>query len=97
VELSAYRIIQEALTNTLKHAGPTATAAVTVRYGHGGVEVEVVDDGRGPPPGRPASGGRGLVGMRERVSLFGGELRAGARPEGGFAVWARFPLQAGSP
>ena len=87
VELSAYRIIQEALTNTLKHGGP-AHAAVTVRYDHGVVEVEVVDDGRGPPPGRPAIGGRGLVGMRERVSLYGGQLEVGARPEGGFRVHA---------
>jgi signal transduction histidine kinase len=88
VELSAYRIIQEALTNTLRHAGPAAQAAVTVCYGHGGVEVEVVDDGQGPPAGQPASGGRGLVGMRERVSLYGGHLDVGARPEGGFRVHA---------
>jgi signal transduction histidine kinase len=87
VELSAYRIIQEALTNTVKHAGP-AHAEVTVRYNHGGVEVEVVDDGRGPPPGQPATGGRGLVGMRERVSLYGGHLEVGARSEGGFRVHA---------
>jgi signal transduction histidine kinase len=88
VELSAYRIIQEALTNTLKHAGPSARAAVTVCYGHAGVEVEVVDDGQGPPPGQPAAGGRGLVGMRERVSLYGGHLDVGVRPEGGFRVHA---------
>jgi signal transduction histidine kinase len=88
VELSAYRIIQEALTNTLKHAGPAAQAAVTICYGHGRVEVEVVDDGQGPPPGRPATGGRGLVGMRERVSLYGGRLDVGVRPEGGFRVHA---------
>ena len=87
IDRSAYRIIQEALTNTLKHGGP-AHAAVTVRYDHGAVEVEVVDDGRGPPPGRPAIGGRGLVGMRERVSLYGGQLEVGARPEGGFRVHA---------
>ena len=87
VELSAYRIIQEALTNTLKHAGP-AQAGVTVRYGNGSVELEVVDDGQGPPPGRPRSGSKGLVGMRERVSLYGGRLDAGARPGGGFRVHA---------
>jgi signal transduction histidine kinase len=85
--LSAYRIIQEALTNTLKHAGP-AHAQVTVRYDHAAVEVEVVDDGRGPPPGQPATGGRGLVGMRERVSLYGGQLDVGVRSEGGFRVHA---------
>jgi signal transduction histidine kinase len=87
VELSAYRIIQEALTNTLKHAGP-AQAGVTVRYGNGSVELEVVDDGQGPPPGRPRSGSKGLVGMRERVSLYGGRLDVGARPGGGFRVHA---------
>ena len=87
VELSAYRIIQEALTNTLKHAGP-AHAGVTVRYGDASVEVEVVDDGQGPPPGRPGTGSKGLVGMRERVSLYGGRLDAGARPGGGFRVHA---------
>jgi len=87
VELSAYRIIQEALTNTLKHAGP-ARAGVTVRYGNGSVELEVVDDGQGPPPGRPRIGSKGLVGMRERVSLYGGRLDAGARPGGGFRVHA---------
>jgi signal transduction histidine kinase len=87
VELSAYRIIQEALTNTLKHAGP-AQAAVAIRYDDGAVELEVLDDGRGPPPDRPETGGKGLVGMRERVSLYGGRLDAGARPGGGFRVHA---------
>jgi signal transduction histidine kinase len=85
VELSAYRIIQEALTNTLKHAGP-AQASVSVRYNHGTVEVEVVDDGQGPPPARPGTGGKGLVGMQERVNLYGGRLETGARPGGGFRV-----------
>jgi signal transduction histidine kinase len=87
VELSAYRIIQEALTNTLKHAGP-AQAAVTVRYDNGAVEVEVVDDGQGPPPARQGTGGKGLVGMQERVRLYGGRLETGARPGGGFRVYA---------
>jgi signal transduction histidine kinase len=87
VELSAYRIIQEALTNTLKHAGP-AQAAVMLRYNDGSVEVEVVDDGQRPPPDRPGTGGKGLVGMRERVNLYGGRLEAGARPGGGFRVHA---------
>ena len=87
VELSAYRIIQEALTNTLKHAGP-AQAAVTVRYDNGAVEVEVVDDGQGPPAARQGTGGKGLVGMQERVRLYGGRLEAGARPGGGFRVYA---------
>jgi signal transduction histidine kinase len=87
VELSAFRIIQEALTNTLKHAGP-ARASVTVRYDDGSVEVEVVDDGHGPAPGPPPAGGKGLLGMQERVSLYGGRLDVGARPGGGFRVHA---------
>jgi len=87
VELSAYRIIQEVLTNTLKHAGP-AQAAVAVHYDNGAVEVEVVDDGQGPPPARQGTGGKGLVGMQERVRLYGGRLEAGARPGGGFRVYA---------
>jgi signal transduction histidine kinase len=99
VDLSAYRVAQEALTNTLKHAGP-AHAQLLVRYGRDALEITAVDNGSGAEPAANGSGhrgGQGLVGMRERVSLFGGELRAGARPEGGFAVWARFPLPAGSP
>jgi signal transduction histidine kinase len=86
VELSAYRIIQEALTNTLKHAGP-GHAWVRLRYTNTGVDLEVLDDGTGPPP-IPRPGGNGLVGMRERVALHGGHLRAGPRPEGGFRVHA---------
>lgn len=91
VEVSAYRIVQEALTNTLKHAG-ASTASVRLRYRPSEVEVEIVDDGRGqgPPPG--PSGGNGLIGMRERVNLHGGRLQAGPRAEGGFAVRATFPL-----
>jgi signal transduction histidine kinase len=98
VDLSAYRIAQEALTNTLKHAGP-ARAELLVRYGRDVLEITAVDDGHGSQPtgdGHGDRGGQGLVGMRERVGLFGGELRAGARPEGGFGVWARFPLPAES-
>ena len=83
--LSTYRIVQEALTNTLKHAGP-ATATVDVRRGPGGLEVEIVDDGRGA--GANGSGGRGLVGIRERVALHGGRLDAGPRESGGFRVHA---------
>jgi signal transduction histidine kinase len=89
VDLSAYRVVQEALTNALKHAGP-AHAEVTVRYGRDELELEVCDDG--PGTGNGHVGGHGLVGMRERVSVFGGELHAGRRPEGGFAVRARLPL-----
>jgi signal transduction histidine kinase len=89
LELSAFRIVQEALTNTLKHAR-ASRALVRVRYAADALELEVADDGVG---GASADGGRGLVGMRERVALFGGDLAAGARPEGGFAVRARMPLE----
>lgn len=88
VDLSAYRILQEALTNTLRHASATH-ASVHVRYVRDAVELEVTDDGVGGPIGE---GGRGIVGMRERVALFGGDLDAGARPGGGFAVRARMPI-----
>jgi signal transduction histidine kinase len=87
LELSAYRIVQEALTNSLKHAG-TARASVTVRCAGRAIDVEVLDDGRGSAAGREGAG-RGLVGMRERVGLHGGTLEAGARPGGGFRVHAR--------
>ena len=95
VDLSAYRIVQEALTNTMKHAGP-ARAVVRVRYGEDDVEVEVRDDGRGASGNTDQSPGHGLLGMRERVELFGGELRAGPQPGGGFLVRARLPLHAGT-
>jgi signal transduction histidine kinase len=87
VELSAYRIVQEALTNALKHAGP-ARAGVTVRYHDHAVEVEVLDDGRGPSPTRAGTGGKGLLGMRERVGVHGGRLDTGRGPRGGFRVHA---------
>jgi signal transduction histidine kinase len=89
IDLSAYRIVQEALTNALKHAGK-ATATVSIQYGDRALELEIVDDGRGAQNG--AARGHGLVGMRERAELFGGEFEAGTRPEGGFSVRARFPL-----
>jgi signal transduction histidine kinase len=95
VDLSAYRIVQEGLTNALKHAGP-ATAEVLVRYREREIEVEVRDDGRGRGPASNG-GGHGLLGMRERVALYGGELSAGPRPEGGFALVARLPLVIGAP
>jgi signal transduction histidine kinase len=106
VDLSAYRIVQEALTNSLKHAGP-ARASVRVRYGREVLEVQVEDDGNGvePASGRRATdsdrrerrSGNGLIGMRERVALFGGMLEAGPRPEGGYRVAARLPVDGGSP
>jgi signal transduction histidine kinase len=89
VGLSVYRVIQEALTNTLRHAF-ASRVWVLVRRREDALEVEVLDDGAGPPVTATADG-RGLVGMRERVALFGGDLDAGPRPEGGFRVRARFP------
>jgi len=91
VQLAVYRIVQEALTNALKHAGP-ARVQVHVQREHDAVAVEVVDDGRGL--GAHEKGGHGLVGMRERVAMFGGDLVAGPRPEGGFAVRATLPVTA---
>lgn len=89
IDVSAYRIVQEALTNALKHAGP-ARAHVTVRYRPQEVELEVVDDGVGDGDG--GGSGHGLLGIRERVGLYGGELESGRRGEGGYAVRARLPL-----
>jgi signal transduction histidine kinase len=89
VDLAAYRVLQEALTNALKHAGP-ACAKVLVKYERDALELEVQDDGAGTGDGH--TGGHGLVGMRERVSVFGGELLATPRPDGGFLVRARLPL-----
>jgi signal transduction histidine kinase len=91
VDVSAYRIIQEALTNVLKHAGP-AHATVVVRYAGDAVELEVVDDGAGSGAG--GGSGHGLVGIRERVGVYGGELESGARPDGGFGLRVRLPLAA---
>jgi len=90
VELSAYRIVQEALTNVLKHAGEVARVEVQLRYHGRGLTVTVVDDGSGTSGGAIASGA-GLVGMRERAALVGGRLDAGPRPRGGFEVCAELP------
>jgi signal transduction histidine kinase len=92
VDLSAYRIVQEALTNTLRHAGG-ASARVLVRYEPDALELEIADDGLGPPDG-PSTQGHGLIGMRERAQLFGGAFEAGPRPGGGFLVRARLPFEA---
>ncbi|NES30009.1 sensor histidine kinase [Micromonospora terminaliae] len=91
VALTVYRIVQEALTNALKHAG-RATALVRLTLADGFLAVEVTDTGRGPAPAADRIG-HGLVGMRERVALYGGILRTGPRPGGGFRVYARIPLE----
>jgi signal transduction histidine kinase len=89
VDLSAYRIVQEALTNALKHAGP-ARARVVVRYRADDLELEIADDGAGA--GDSSVPGYGLIGMRERVSVYGGEFQAGMQPGGGYALRVRLPL-----
>jgi signal transduction histidine kinase len=96
IDLSAYRIVQEALTNVLKHAGAGARATVRIGFTPDQVEIEVCDDGAGTHPKTAADDdaevGHGLRGIAERVSMLDGELTAGARPEGGFALRARLPL-----
>ncbi|WP_113702377.1 sensor histidine kinase [Nonomuraea lactucae] len=93
VDLAAYRLVQEGLTNTLRHAGAGAEALVTVRHEPYELDVSVEDDGRGGQPS--GEQGHGLVGIRERVALYGGILSVGPRPGGGFEVRARFPLKDG--
>jgi signal transduction histidine kinase len=92
VDLTAYRLVQEALTNTLKHAGK-AHAAVTIAYESNEVVIAVEDDGGATGGALDESGGHGLLGMRERVALYGGVLEAGPRDGGGFAVRARLPTR----
>jgi signal transduction histidine kinase len=96
VDLTAYRIVQESLTNVLRHAG-TATAAVEITLTANtptgkALTVSITDTGRGGHPPTPAPAGHGLAGMRERVSALGGSLTAGPGPEGGFAVTATLPV-----
>ncbi|MFF7989144.1 sensor histidine kinase [Kitasatospora xanthocidica] len=92
VELAAYRVVQEALTNTVKHAGG-ADAAVTVEYALDHLTVDVTDTG-GRPTGAAATGnGRGLLGLRERLAVYGGTLKSGPRPRGGYRVTALIPLE----
>jgi signal transduction histidine kinase len=91
VDVSAYRIVQEALTNTLKHAG-AAHARVGVRCHSGALELEITDDGAGGGDGDGS--GHGLVGMRERAKVYGGAFSSGPRPGGGYAVHVRLPIEA---
>jgi signal transduction histidine kinase len=93
VDLSAYRIVQESLTNTLRHSHADR-ASVSVRRVSGWVRLEISDDGPARPAGRvEGTGRRGLVGMRERARLLGGTLEAGPSPDGGFRVRASLPLE----
>ena len=94
VDLAAYRIVQEALTNVTRHAGE-ATATVRIAYGEDAVTVVVDDDGRGAPAVTAPNGGNGIPGMRERATALGGALEAGPRPGGGFRVRARLPVNGG--
>lgn len=91
LDLCAYRIVQEALTNAIKHAGP-ARAEVRVRWRQDALELDISDDGRGPVAVNGVSGGHGIAGMRERAALHGGSIHAGAGTSGGFTVRARLPL-----
>jgi signal transduction histidine kinase len=98
VGLTLYRVVQESLTNVLKHAGPRANAEVSVFYGPGEVTVTVLDDGRGAAAPAPPDGtANGLVGMRERVELVGGSVAAHPRPGGGFLVSATLPTNTPGP
>ncbi|MFD1372205.1 sensor histidine kinase [Actinoplanes sichuanensis] len=92
VALAVCRIVQESLTNTRKHAGRDSAATVTVDYRPGRIDIEVTDRSVGASPAPPARGGHGLVGMRERVALYGGTFEAGPLPDGGWRVHAGLPL-----
>jgi signal transduction histidine kinase len=96
VGLTVYRVVQEALTNALRHAGPAASACVTVGCRDGVLDVEVTDDGRGAAAelagGDPLGAGRGVIGMRERISGLGGSLSAGSKAGGGYRVHAQIPM-----
>ena len=94
IELAAYRIVQEAVTNVLRHAAAHRVDC-TVTYRDGSLELHVRDDGRGSAG--PAAGGQGLVGMRERAALYGGSVEAGFQPSGGFAVHAVLPVPEAAP
>jgi signal transduction histidine kinase len=95
IDLAAFRVVQEGLTNVMKHAGPVRTT-VRLQYRPRDLLITVSDDGLPPgsaPVGTPGPGGRGLIGLRERIAVYGGELDAGPRPAGGWRVTARIPLE----
>lgn len=95
VELAAFRIVQESVTNALKHAGAGASATLRLAYTPAGVEIDFSDDGVGGPAqnGPAAHGGHGLIGMRERVALYGGSFAAGPDPAGGWRITASIPVE----
>lgn len=94
IELSGFRIVQEALTNVLKHAGPTARATVTIEYQPTDVVIDITDNGQGAVSRLSSSGGgNGLIGMRERVEIYGGSLSAGPRTGGGYTICATLPTE----
>jgi len=92
IELAAYRVVQEALTNTVKHASG-ASAAVTLDYGVDHLKVEVTDTGGTPGAAAATGNGRGLIGLRERLSVYGATLHSGPRLLGGYRVTAEIPLE----
>jgi signal transduction histidine kinase len=91
-ESAVYRVVQEALTNAIKHAGG-ATTRVELTWGLDALELQIVDDGDGGPSPQLTGAGHGLLGMQERLRVHGGELEAGPRRGGGFQVVARVPLE----
>jgi signal transduction histidine kinase len=93
IDLNAYRIVQESLTNTARHAGPGATATVVVTYDDVTLDIDILDDGRGAAQGlEAADSGHGLIGMKERVSLLDGSLSTAPRVGGGYRVHATIPI-----
>lgn len=94
MDLAAFRIVQEALTNTLKHAGTGASVTVRLTFHTTQLEIDVADDGRGSVPGGPGADGNGLRGIAERVGALGGSLDAGPCAGGGFAIRALLPVAA---
>ena len=95
VQLTVYRLVQEALTNTLKHGGTGARATVRLRYLPGELQVDIDDDGAGATAPAPAGVGGGLIGMQERIHAYGGAVQAGPRQPGGWSVSARLRLDGG--
>jgi signal transduction histidine kinase len=95
-QLTVFRLVQEALTNSLKHAGPAASAAVRLRFDAAGVDVEISDDGAGLPPTSQGARGLGLNGMRERAAVYAGTIEAGPLPTGGWRVRTRLAVDPGT-